>query len=418
MVRSIMGAYRDAYGGLPREVWILSLALFVNRCGAMVLAFLTLYLTNELGFSMFESGCIFSVWGLGSMTGSWLGGKLVKPVGAVRTQIIGLLLAVPCFLIVPWFSSWWGVALIVYLFSVTSESVRPANNVAVAQFTDPDLHTRAFGLQRMAVNLGFSFGPAIGGVLANIDFVWLFVADGITTGFGAAILLWHFGFRKYAKDQKAAAKQKQAEENAVQGSPLKDMHFVFFLLLMLAVGLVFFQFHATYPKYLEDHYSLSKPMIGLLFSINTIIIVAVEMLLLNWVRRFSLLRTIGWGAFLACVGFGVLPLGTTFWFCAFSMTVITFGEMFIFPLGTGYVAKRSLGRDQGMYMSWYAMMYSTAGMLAPAIGTAVYQYDSHLFWYASLFVGVAVLCGFHWLARIVTGEPAKNATKPVDEFAR
>ena len=139
MVRSIMGAYRDAYGGLPREVWILSLALFVNRCGAMVLAFLTLYLTNELGFSMFESGCIFSVWGLGSMTGSWLGGKLVKPVGAVRTQIIGLLLAVPCFLIVPWFSSWWGVALIVYLFSVTSESVRPANNVAVAQFTDPDL---------------------------------------------------------------------------------------------------------------------------------------------------------------------------------------------------------------------------------------------------------------------------------------
>ncbi len=399
MVRSIASAYRDAYGGLPKEVWILSLALFVNRCGAMVLAFMTLYLTNELGFTMFESGTIFSFWGLGSMTGSWLGGKLVKPLGAIRTQILGLLLAVPCFLLVPLFSSWWGVALIVYLFSVTSESVRPANGVAVAQFTETELHTRAFGLQRMAVNLGFSIGPAVGGVLANIDYVWLFVADGITTGFGAIILLWHFGFRKYAKNQDAAAKQKLAEENVVRGSPLKDFRFVLFLSLMLAVSLVFFQFHATYPKYLEDHYLLSKPMIGLMFSVNTLIIVVFEMLLLNWVRRFSLLRTIGWGSFLACAGFGLLPFGSAFWFCAISMTVITFGEMFMFPLGSGFVAKRSIGRDQGMYMSWYSMMYSTAGMLAPIIGTAVYQYNSHLLWYVSWAIGVCVLAGFYALNR-------------------
>lgn len=33
MVRSIANAYRDAYGGLPKEVWVLSLALFINRCG-------------------------------------------------------------------------------------------------------------------------------------------------------------------------------------------------------------------------------------------------------------------------------------------------------------------------------------------------------------------------------------------------
>ena len=88
MVRSIANAYRDAYGGLSKEVWILSIALFVNRCGSMVLAFLTLYLTQKLNFSMIEAGAIFSVYGLGSISGSYLGGKLVKPVGAVRVQII------------------------------------------------------------------------------------------------------------------------------------------------------------------------------------------------------------------------------------------------------------------------------------------------------------------------------------------
>lgn len=409
MVRSIAKAYRDAYVGLPREIWILSLALFINRCGAMVLAFLSLYLTNELGFTIRDAGLIFSVWGLGSMVGAFLGGKFVKRVGAIRFQIIGLTLAVPCFLAVPLFSSWWGVALIVFLFSVCSESVRPANNVAVAQFVAPELHTRAFGLQRMAVNLGFSVGPAVGGVLATFDYVWLFMADGITTGFGAAILLWHFGFRKYAKDKSAAERQKSAESDHTSESPLRDTHFVLFLFLMLAIALVFFQFHATYPKYLEDHYQLSKPLIGIIFSVNTIIIVVFEMLLLNWVRQFSLLRTIGWGGFFACIGFGMLPFGNTFAFCMLSMGVITFGEMFMFPLGTGFVAKRSMSGNQGMYMSWYAMMFSAAGMLAPFVGTIAYEYDPDMFWILSIAIGIAALLGFYLLERTVSGRPATDA---------
>jgi MFS family permease len=181
---------------------------------------------------------------------------------------------------------------------------------------------------------------------------------------------------------------------------LLDGQFVGFLLLMLAVSIVFFQFHATYPKYLEEHYQLNEVLIGLLFSVNTLIIVAAEMLLLKWVRRFSLLQTIGWGGFLACLGFGLLPLGSAYWFCMLSMVVITFGEMFMFPLASGYVANRSIGRDQGSYMGWQAIMYSTAATLAPLIGTAAYQYDQHLFWYVSIFVGAAVLLGFFALDRI------------------
>ena len=397
MVRSIANAYRDAYGGLPKEVWVLSLALFVNRCGSMVLAFLALYLTNKLGFSMFYSGAIFSVWGLGSMTGSWVGGKLAKPLGAVRTQIIGLILAVPCLLLVPMFDSWWGVALTMYLFSVCSEAVRPANGVAVAQFTPPELQTRAFGLQRMAVNLGFSVGPVIGGLLAHIDYVWLFVADALTTGVGGIVLLVHFGFRKYSKDRAAAAKQKLADENQTSESPLKDFQYVTFLLLLLPVSLVFFQFHATYPKYLEENYQLNELMIGLLFSANTLLIVAVEMLLLNWLRRFPLLRVVGWGGFLSCIGFGILPFGSAYWFCMLSMMVITFGEMFMFPVASGYVAKRSAGRDQGMYMSWYSMNFSAAATVAPLIGTVAYDFDPNLIWNLSSVVGVAVLAGFYLL---------------------
>jgi len=180
---------------------------------------------------------------------------------------------------------------------------------------------------------------------------------------------------------------------------MKDRQFLGFLLLMLSVSFIFFQFHATYTKYLEEHYALGEWQIGLLFAVNTLVIVVVEMLLLNWVKRFSLLRAIGWGGLFACLGFGILPLGATFAFGIFSMLVITFGEMFMFPLGSGYVAIRSEGRDQGMYMSWYSIMYSVAATIAPLIGTAVYQYNPHLLWYVSLAIGVAVLVGFYALDR-------------------
>jgi MFS family permease len=404
MVRSIAQAYREAYGGLSKEVWVLSCALFVNRCGSMILAFLTLYLTEKLGFTMLQAGAIFSIYGLGSISGAYLSGRLIKSIGAVRIQIAGLAIAVPLFMIVPLFDSFLGVGVSMFVLSLFVESVRPANNVAVTQFTSPEHRTRAFGLQRMAVNLGCSVGPAVGGLLAEWNYDSLFVVDGITTGLGALLLLWFFGFKKYAKSSESAKLQKMAEQDDGVGSPLQDPRFLFFMFVMLMVSIVFFQFHATYPKYMKDHFSLSKPQIGLLYSINTVIIVIFEMLLVNYVRRFSLLRTIGWGCLLSCVGFGIMPASQAAWFAVFSMIIITIGEMFMFPLATGFVAERSVGRDQGMYMSWYAMTYSLASVIAPLAGTAVYDFDPHLLWYASIGVGMFAVCGFYWLAKIIASE--------------
>jgi len=366
MVRKIARAYRDAYSGLSTEVWVLSIALLINRCGSMVLAFLTLYLTQRLGFTVLEAGAIFSVFGLGSMAGVYLGGRLVQPLGAVRVQILGLILSVPVYFLMPTLTSWTSVATGMFFLSIFVSSVRPANGVAIAQFTDPRLQTRAYGLQRMAGNLGFSIN------VPTDD------ADKIQT----------------------QDKQKASSSD----SPLLDGHFLCFLFLLLLVAVVFFQFHATYPKYLEDQYALSKPQIGLMFSLNTAIIVVCEMLLLNYVSRFSLLRTIGWGCFFVCLGFGMLPAGQTSWFAVFSMVVITTGEMLMFPLASGFVAARSTGRNQGMYMSWYVMTYSLAAVIAPLI---VYQWGHNLFWYASLGVGTFVLVGLMWLSKQVDSVPLK-----------
>jgi predicted MFS family arabinose efflux permease len=407
MVGRVLGIYRRAYDGLPKEIWLLSGALFINRFGTMVLPFLTLYLTSEMGYQEATAGRMLSVYGLGSICGAYLGGRLVKSVGAVRLQILLLFLSVPAFLAVPLFHSSWGIAASLFLLSFFTDGVRPANATAVTQYAPVQLRVRAFGLQRMAVNLGISFGPAIGGVLATINFVWLFVADASTTLLCAFALLTFFGFKGDADAESSHAATHGPSSTA---SPAKDPLYLVFLGLILLTSVVFFQIHATYPLYLTEHYGMTKPMIGLIYAVNTVVIVVVEMVLLNYFRRWSMISIIGWGAFFSCLGFGMLPFGRSVAHCVFSMLVITLGEMLWMPLASGWIAHRSDRGNRGLYMGWYAMQFSIAAIIAPALGGAVYQYDRDLMWYISTGLAVLVLAGFYWLNSLLTKESQRDSS--------
>ncbi|HQU33342.1 MAG TPA: MFS transporter, partial [Thermoanaerobaculaceae bacterium] len=90
MLKRIVGTYRAAFSGLPREVWIQGLATLVNRSGTMVLPFMSLYLTTKLGFSIIAAGQVLSLYGIGAIAGSWLGGTLSDRMGPVRVQVASL----------------------------------------------------------------------------------------------------------------------------------------------------------------------------------------------------------------------------------------------------------------------------------------------------------------------------------------
>ena len=392
MFRAVISRYRIAYAGLPREVWWLALVLFVNRCGSMVLPFLTLYLTRKLEMSEATAGRMVSVYGLGAVCGAYLGGRLAERFGAIRFQTVCLFLSVPGYMLIPLWRTWPAVALNLFLVSLVAEAVRPANAAAIAQLTTPENRMRAFALQRLAANFGFSFGPAIGCLLATIDFRWLFIVDGLTTLLAACAVLAIFRMRPI---RRAVATELEA---VAAVSPLRDRTFVLFLLLMLANSIVFFQFGSTYPLYLRDHFGFDTFWVGLMFTVNTSVIVAVEMLLVDAIKGWPLLRTIGWGCLLSCLGFGMLPFGQSAPYAAAAMLVLTIGEMLSLALSTGFVANRSPAGGEASYMGWYMVLLAAASVLGPAIGSAIYQQNPDAVWYAALAVGVAVLVGFQLLA--------------------
>ena len=82
--------YIDTFKGLSTEVWWLALITLINRAGTMVIPFLSLYLNKDLGFNLSNVGWILSVYGLGSVAGSWFGGKLADRFGFYKVMVVSL----------------------------------------------------------------------------------------------------------------------------------------------------------------------------------------------------------------------------------------------------------------------------------------------------------------------------------------
>ena len=398
MIRAATKRYFNAYRGLPKEVWLLALVLFVNRSGTMVLPFLTLYLTSELKLNEASAGQMLSVYGLGSMLGAYFGGRLSESLGSFRLQTICMFLSVPLFLIIPLWNSWQGISVSLLVLAIFYEAVRPANATSIALVTNAENRSRAFALQRLAANLGFSFGPAIGGLLASVNFVLLFVVDALTTLLAALALLYFF--RMQRNDHHPA----ESENLNKTISPLQDKRFVFFLTLMLFANIVFMQFLVTYPLYLHDHFALNKQQIGLMFAVNTSVIVLFEMILIDYTKQWPLVRMMGWGYFLCCMGFGILPFGNTGIYCVFAMLVVTLGEMLSFPNSAAYIANTCQAGIEGRYMGWYTLTHSLAWVIAPILGASIYGVNKEALWIAALMTGVVVLLGFRQLEGLVSDD--------------
>ena len=393
-MQAFFARYRAAYSGLPRDVWVMAIVLFVNRAGTMVLPFLTLYLTSKIQLTEALAARMVSVYGLGAVAGSYLGGRWAHRYGAVRVQTVCLLLSGPACLLIPLGSTWPPIALSLFTWSLFSSAVRPANAATIAKLTTPENRMRAFALQRLAANFGFSFGPTFGGLLATWKYGALFVVDGATSLAAFAALAYCFRFQRLADPEDDGSVPEPR-------SPLGDRQYVLFMLLVLAGSCVFFQFGSTYPLYLRDRYGMQEFQVGLMFGVNTMMVVAFEMLLVDAVKGLPLIRTVGWGTFLSCLGFGMLPWGSSAGFAVLAMVVMTIGEMLSASLSAAYASNRAPRGSEARYLGAYTLVLSLAWMIGPTIGGALYQRSPDLIWHLGTVVGIAALAGFLVLSRRV-----------------
>lgn len=394
----VIELYRNAYGGLSSSAWMLALIMFVNRAGSMVMPFLAVYLKEGLEFSLKDTGVLMSCFGLGAMGGSFLGGYLTDKLGQFKVQVGSLVLGGIGFLLVSQLDTFWTLAIGLFTLSCITESLRPANSASIASYSRPENITRVFSLNRMAINLGFSIGPALGGLLAAISFQALFIVDGLTC-IGAGVLFYFF-FRK-RQIRSALRKEQNLQNKHLKKSPYQDWRYIIFVIMVTCYAIAFFQLFMTLPLYYRDVYGLSEQAIGGLLALNGLIVFAIEMVLVYLIgQRWRIGKLIFWGTLLMGLAYVFLNLGYSPAILVVSMILLSFSEILAMPYMATMAVNRSGEHSMGGYMGMYSLAYATAFVLAPFIGTRfVGAFGFDLFWWTLGGMSIIVSLGFMWISR-------------------
>jgi len=167
--------------GLPADVWIIAATTLVNRAGMMALPFLVLYLTRYLGISASAAGLAISAYGVGGLVTAPVAGRLADRFGPYAVIRASLGLSGVILLVFPLAHNVAVIFGLTFLWAVVADAARPATMSALTSSAQPAQRKAAIALNRLAVNLGMSVGPAIGGFLAQASFPLLFVVDGVTS---------------------------------------------------------------------------------------------------------------------------------------------------------------------------------------------------------------------------------------------
>lgn len=389
----LFSLYKQSFSNIQTNIWILSIAMFINRSGSMVLLFTSLYLTKELHFTIAEAGYTLGFYGIGSVLGSYAGGWLADRYRFYDIMIYSLVLSGAILLLLLIASTPFFISLIIFIYSFIADIFRPANSKAIAVYSSVENRTRSVSLVRLAINLGFSVGPAVGGFIAlYLGYKLLFVIDSLTS-IAAAVLLFIY------------LPKKEAEQNKAPGTPIKnsstsayrDLPYLVFILLVTLYGICFFQLFASVPQYFDKVCLYSEDTIGLLLGLNGLLVVLIEMPLVTYLGgRKDIFRFIIIGVLCLPVSFLILRLGEGMIIPAILYTlIITLSEIYAMPFMMNYSLSRPAKDRQGQYSALYSIAYGIANIVAPVLGLGIAnRFDFYTLFYFLIVLSLITAIGF------------------------
>lgn len=357
---------KNTYGGLPMSIWILAITQLINRAGAMVVFFLAIYLKKGLGYDFTQVGWAMAVYGTGSITGIKTGGYFTDKVGYRLVMVFSLLVGAVCFVAVSFITEFYLLLPGLFLMAFTSEAYRPANMAAVSLYSNSSNYLKAITLNRLAINLGFSIGPALGGLLATLNYQYIFWADAASSllAAGMAILF----LKQRTKPDTASAE----ESSAPAISPYKDVWFMLFLPMVSLYSIAFLQLFTTMTIYYEEVQHLTKIQIGKLLALNGGIVAVFEMFLISKIgNRGKPMQFITWGGVLLILCYVSLYFAQGYAWMVLITILASFSEMLAMPFMNTFMNDRSSEKNKGQYSSLYIIAWSLAHIITPLLASFI-----------------------------------------------
>lgn len=375
---------------IPHNVWLLAFATLINRSGTMVIPFLALYMTKGIGVTVSEAGMVLTFYGAGALITAPFVGKLSDNLGALKVMKLSLIITGLMLFVYPYIKDYNLILAYTFIWSVIGEAFRPANLSLISHEAEPDQRKTAFALNRLAINLGMSIGPVVGGFLSQINFNLLFYVDGVTSVLAGVFLMFKKFENKNINTSYFYENKETNEKVKLQKvSILKDYRFLLFMLSLIPVNMVFFQHIGAMPIFLVNDLGFQQSTYGVLMAVNTVLIIFVEVPLNNLMANWDDRKATALAAVLCGIGFGAMAFANSFLLIIITIIIWTFGEMIFFPAVTSYTSAISPPQRRGEYMGYFQMTFSLALMLGPWIGTVILDYaGSTILWIGTFLLSI------------------------------
>jgi predicted MFS family arabinose efflux permease len=252
---------------------------------------------------------------------------------------------------------------------------------------------------RLAINLGWGVGIAVGGFLASINYHLLFWVDGGTSMLAATCLLFLLPKNEGQEHRNAMANLSSQEKNAAAAH--KDRTFWWFLAFIVLFASCFFQLFTTVPIYFKEVLMMDEYHIGMVMSLNGILIAVVEMPLVFKIEgRKPYLMLIAAGTLLMGLSFLLLniPLLGGMLIAVLFVLVLTVAEIISMPFMNSYYISRTKEHNRGAYAGMYTMAWSAAQVIGSSSGAVLAHNIGFVnLWFLAAFVCVLAAMGFYQL---------------------
>ncbi len=398
---------------LPSSVRTLQAGALINALGnGLAYPFLFIYLHNVRDIDLATAGLIVGTSAAVGLVAGPIVGLLIDRVGGRLTLAVSLWLSAVGMAGYAFVQEPWQGFLASAIVGIGNGGFWPSQSSLVAGLTPKEQRHQAFAMQRVMMNLGIGLGGLTGGLIATTTdpstFTVLFLADAATFLAYSVFLL-----RVPAPPR---TPRPEGSERGGYGEVVRNRVFMAVVALnFVFIGAGMAQLE-TLPVYAKNEAGVTEKGIGLLFFLNTLVIVLSQLpmaRLLEGHRRMRTLAVLGvvWAVGLALVPIaGIAVDGWVAWgFLALTFAIIAVGECLHgtvqAPLVTDLADHSLIGR----YMAASAFSWGVGFALGPAVGGLVLNHWPHALWPAAAAVCLAAGAAALALERSI---PAGARTTP------
>jgi MFS family permease len=278
----------------------------------------------------------------------------------------------------------------------------------IASACPPGERLLGYGKLRVAINLGWALGPALGGVMAEHSYPMLFAASGVACLLCLGLVHWTVTSMPQLRPESRFSWHDL-------WSVAADRRFLRFCGYGLLIAAVMAQLTVALAVHSVRYVGLSEAQVGLLFTLNGAIVVLIQTPISQSLRHVRLTAMLAVGCLFYAAGYCWAGFAPSFALMAVAIAVVTLGEVTVSPGLQTLAANLAPDKLKGRYLGFQGLAIQLGSACGPLLGGLGLQVLSPRWspapWLIIAALGVLAALGFHSFGKEL--RPDEDGLPPV-----